>query len=189
MVTYGKIIGGGIPVSVIGGTVSLMSYVDGGTEDLPWGSRTETTYTAGTYVKNPLAIAAMKALLLQMKKKGKYIQESLNENSSQLAERLTTLFNKYGVPFEINAFGSFFRFSQAGNLSFVYRPLELDLFSYHMIHNGIYLWEGGTCFLSTAHNQQDIDKVVKSAEKSIQQLLSGGFFSNQQQRTMRSANA
>lgn len=189
MVTYGKIIGGGIPVAIIGGTESLMSYVDGGTEDLPWGSRTETTYTAGTYVKNPLAIAAMKALLLEMKNKGKYIQESLNKNSSQLSERFTALFKKYDVPFEINAFGSFFRFSQAGNLSFVYRPIELDLFSYHMIHNGIYLWEGGTCFLSTAHSQEDIDKIVQAAEKSIQQLLSGGFFSGQQQHTMRFANA
>lgn len=188
MVTYGKIIGGGIPISVIGGTQEIMSYVDGGTEDLPWGARTETTYTAGTYVKNPLAISAMKALLLEMKKKGKCIQESLNENSSQLAARITALFNKYDVPFEINAFGSFFRFSQAGNLSFVYRPLELDLFSYHMIHNGIYLWEGGTCFLSTAHSQQDIDKIVQAAETSVQQLLSGGFFNNQKPQTMRSAN-
>jgi glutamate-1-semialdehyde aminotransferase len=178
MVTYGKIVGGGIPISVIGGRKEIMARVDGGTDNTPWSDRAETTYTAGTYVKNPLALAAMRSILTEMKEKGKIIQENLNANTDQLVEKITNVFNKHEVPFEIKAFGSFFRFSQAGNLSFVYKPVELDLFSYHMIYNGIYLWEGGTCFLSTAHTAEDIEKIVEAADKSIQQMLAGGFFGN-----------
>lgn len=189
MVTYGKCIGGGLPISVIGGTEEIMSFVDGGIEDVPYNQRTETTYTAGTYVKNPLAIAAMKALLVEMKKRGPSVQQEINEKTKQLVERLTEVFNRYGVPLEIKSFGSFFRFSQAGNLSFVYRPVELDLFSYHMILNGIYLWEGGTCFLSDAHTQEHIDKIVDAAELSVKQLLSGGFFNSGNTKQLRVANA
>ena len=175
MVAYGKVIGGGLPVSVVAGKKELMSYVDGGVlGDQP----TETTYTAGTFIKNPLSIVAMNSVLSEIKKKGKKVYEDLNKNTEDFVVRMNALFASYSVPFRVDNFGSFFRFSQSGNLSFVYRPIELDLFYYHMIYNGVYLWEGATCFLSTSHSNEDIEKIIEAADKSIKSLLEGGFFKN-----------
>jgi len=175
LVTYAKIIGGGLPIAIVGGKERIMAYVDGGTLT---GSQAETTYTAGTYIKNPLSVAAARAILKQILLEGPQLQENLNQKTENMVSQLNDLFKQKNVPFSVNNFGSFFRFSQAGNLSFVYRPIELDLFVYHMIYKGIYIWEGGTCFLSTAHTDTDITNIVLAANESIEDLLKGGFFIN-----------
>eukprot|EP01037_Dinobryon_pediforme_P017532 gene17532-17732_t len=59
----------------------IMAYVDGGTLT---GSQAETTYTAGTYIKNPLSVAAARAILKQILLEGPQLQENLNQKTENM---------------------------------------------------------------------------------------------------------
>jgi natural product biosynthesis luciferase-like monooxygenase protein/amino acid adenylation domain-containing protein len=175
---YGKIVGGGLPLGVVAGKAQFMDRVDGGMwcygdDSYP---KLRTTYTAGTFCKHPLAMSAVYAVMSKFKETGNFFQETLNAKTADLAKQLNTFFLEQNVPIEMVYFGSFFRFSSQGNLSFIYQPLELDLFFYHLIYHGVYVWEGRTCFLSTAHSSEDINKIKNVVCNAVQDMKSIGFW-------------
>ncbi|MTV55758.1 non-ribosomal peptide synthetase, partial [Pseudoduganella buxea] len=178
MVTYGKVIGGGLPLGAVTGRAWCMDKVDGGA--WRFGDQSapdaDTTYTAGTFCKHPLAMAAAHATLTEMLRHGPALQQQLNARAERLGEVLNEVFAAHAVPLRMHNFGSFFRFSQSGNLSFVYQPLELDLFFYHLIEKGVYVWEGRTCFISTAHTDADMDHIVRAVNDSVAELKAAGFW-------------
>ncbi|MFN9326811.1 MAG: aminotransferase class III-fold pyridoxal phosphate-dependent enzyme, partial [Flavobacteriales bacterium] len=78
--TYGKVIGGGMPVGAMIGKSEWMDALDGGhwqygDDSVPPAG---VTYFAGTFVRHPLTLAAMKAALVYMKNEGPALQERLN---------------------------------------------------------------------------------------------------------------
>lgn len=181
MATYGKVIGGGLPIGVVSGRRDIMDKVDGGQWQFGDNSAPaeETTYTAGTFCKHPLAMTACHASLTEMISKGPKLQQILNQKTDKLIQILNEVFTAHQVPLQAKNFGSFFRIAQQGNLSFVYQPLELDIFFYHMIAKGIYFWEGKTCFLSTAHTQADIQKIINAANDSVLEMKAVGFWQDE----------
>jgi glutamate-1-semialdehyde-2,1-aminomutase len=178
LATYGKIVGGGMPIGVIAGKAIYLDGIDGG--DWNYGDRSypqaETTFFAGTFSRNPLAMASAHAVLSQIKSQGLPLYQQLNQRTAQLAQAINDFFDREGVPIQIVNFGSLFRFALTGNASYLYQPLEMDLFYYHLIERGIYVWEGRTCFLSTAHTNEDIDRVIQAVKDSVNALRAGGFF-------------
>jgi amino acid adenylation domain-containing protein len=179
IVTYGKLIGGGMPVGVIAGSSAYMDKIDGGMwnfgdESYP---EVETTFFAGTFSKHPLTMAAARATLLHLKAEGSALQERLNQRTSQLAATLNTYFEQENVPVRIVHFSSLFRFTLSGNSSYLYQPLEMDLLYYSLIEKGVYIWEGRTCFLSTAHTDEDVNYVIQAVKDSVRELRAAGFFS------------
>lgn len=154
--TYGKIIGGGMPIGVVAGTAACMDGIDGGWWQFGDNSYPEkpTIFFAGTFSKHPLTMAASLAVLEHLVHIGQTDPDfypRLNEATRVLAERLIAVFEELGVDVTIEQFSSLFRFSSKGNL---------DLFFYHLLANGIYIWEGRNCFVSAAHSPEDIDRLV-----------------------------
>lgn len=178
IVTYGKIVGGGLPIGVVAGNKVHMDIVDGGMWEYGDFSKPSepTTFTAGTFCKHPLAMAACYSTLKHIKQKSHELYIQLNERSANLFQILNDIFNYYAVPIKVCSFGSFFRFSQDNNLSFVSQPLELDIFFYHLIDKGVYVWECKTCFITTAHTNKDFDKIIKSVQESIIDMKTAGFW-------------
>ncbi|WP_017654082.1 non-ribosomal peptide synthetase [Fortiea contorta] len=178
IVTYGKLIGGGMPIGVIAGKAAYMDKIDGGAWNFGDDSypEVETTFFAGTFAKHPLTMAATKATLLHLKSQGFALQDKLNQRTSQLAATLNAFFEQENAPVRIVHFSSLFRFTLAGNSSYLYQPLEMDLLYYSLIAKGVYIWEGRTCFLSTAHTDDDIDYVIQAVKESIRELQGAGFF-------------
>lgn len=178
MATYGKVIGGGLPLGVVAGKSRIMDRVDGGQWQYHDHSApdSQTTYTAGTFCKHPLAIAACHAVLRKMIEEGPRLQEQLNQRTDEMVRILNEVFTAHQVPLQVHHFGSFFRFAQNGNLSFVYQPLELDLFFYHLVEKNIYVWEGKTCFLSTAHTNAHIQKIIHAVNDSVVEMKAAGFW-------------
>ena len=168
LTTYGKILGGGMPIGVVAGTTAYMDSIDGGMWNYGDASypQAETTFFAGTFCKHPLTMAAAKALLQQIKQQGPELQEKLNQRTSRLANTLNTYFEAENVPIKIVYFGSLFRFSFSGNM---------DLLFYHLLTKGVYVWEGRNCFLSTAHTDEDLDYLIRAIKESISLLQEGGF--------------
>jgi amino acid adenylation domain-containing protein len=166
--TYGKIVGGGMPIGVIAGKAIYMDGIDGGFWNYGDASypQANTTFFAGTFGKHPLAMATALAVLQQIKQQGPQLQEHLNQRTTYLVETLNDYFEKQQMPIRLAQFGSLFRFTYSANL---------DLLYYHLLEKGIYVWEGRNCFLSTEHTDEDIEYIIKAVKESVDELRQGGF--------------
>jgi amino acid adenylation domain-containing protein len=169
--TYGKVIGGGLPIGAIAGQAGFMDAFDGGYWSFGDGSFPEAavTFFAGTFVRHPLALAAARAMLIHLKQSGNALQQTLADQTTQMLTRVNE--GLTGSPFLAQHFASNWLLHTAPE--FKYSALLFSL----LRHRGIHLWEGRPCFLSTAHTKADVDKVVTAFAESVAELEDAGFFS------------
>ncbi len=170
LVTYGKIVGGGMPIGIVAGKKEFMSSVDGGMWrygdfSYPPVDR-KRTFVAGTFCHHPLAVAASSAVLNHLIEQGPDLQARLNRKTAYLAQSLNDFFQGRGLPIDVVHFGSLFRFRS---------KLDIEMFFYYLLYHGVYVWEGRNCFLSTAHSDADIDGLIEAVKESVEQLQSDGL--------------
>ncbi|AUX29428.1 MULTISPECIES: non-ribosomal peptide synthetase/type I polyketide synthase [Sorangium] len=168
LVTYGKVIGGGMPIGVVAGTRRFMDAVDGGLwrfgdDSYP---RVRNTFVAGTFCHHPAAMAAARQVLLHLKREGDGLQERLTRKTAELVAELNGHCERAGAPVRLVHFGSVFRFQLKG---------DWELLFYRLLCKGIYVWEGRNCFLSTAHSEEDIRRLVAAVKQSIDEMMAAGF--------------
>ncbi|MBO9732433.1 MAG: amino acid adenylation domain-containing protein [Chitinophaga sp.] len=168
LATYGKIAGGGLPIGIIAGSSRFMNALDGGIWQYGDDSypAVDTTFFAGTFCKHPLSMASSLALLQELDRRGPALQQQLNIRTTRLVQDISAFFEENQVPIQIHSFGSLFYFAINTNM---------DLFFYHLLEKGVYIWEGRTCFLSDAHSDEDIDFIARSIKDSIRELQQAGF--------------
>jgi surfactin synthase thioesterase subunit len=168
IVAYGKIVGGGLPVGVVAGRAEYLDAIDGGYWAYGDASapRTPAVWFAGTFAKNPLAMAAAVAALRRLRNEGPGLQLALNERTAGLVGQLREEFNRAGAPIEPVHFGSLMR---------LHAPRALDLLYTHLIDRGIYVWEGRSLFLSTEHTAEDVARLTTAVRESLAELAEGGF--------------
>lgn len=171
LVTYGKVLGGGMPIGVLAGKSAFMDALDGGMWQYGDDSIPEAgvTFFAGTFVRHPLALAAAKAVLEHLKEEGPALQERLTARTHALVERLNSLFERNHVPSRIETFGSIFYFGWPMDFKFG------SLLYYLLRERGIHIQEGFPCFLTTAHSDEDLQRVYQAFEESVAELRKGGF--------------
>lgn len=168
IVTYGKVIGGGLPIGIVAGTSKYLDAIDGGfwqygDQSIP---EVKSTFVAGTFCHHPLAMAAsLKTLELLDSSNGKILQE-LNFRTANFSERMNAFFKENFPKLSIVHFGSLFRFVAPGKYKELYSLLLL---------NGIYVWEGRNCFLSAAHTDEVIDLLEEKIKLSCYQLFEIGI--------------
>jgi acyl transferase domain-containing protein/acyl-CoA synthetase (AMP-forming)/AMP-acid ligase II len=167
--TYGKVVGGGLPIGIVAGSDDYLDGIDGGTWQYGDSSypQQETTFFAGTFCKNPLTMAAAHAVLSEIKRRGPELQNTLTEKTEQLVRQLDQFYAEHDIPIKMVYFSSLFRFSFRQNM---------DLLFYHLQKNGVYIWEGRNCFLSDAHSEQDITQIVEAVKQSCLALKAAGYF-------------
>lgn len=158
IVTYGKVIGGGLPIGVVSGTAKYLDAIDGGfwkygDDSLP---PVKQTFVAGTFCHHPLAMAAALKTITLLERNKAEVYTLLNERTARFCDRLNAFFQHNNYPLSVNHFASLFRFTTPGKTN--------ALYNYLLLH-GVYVWEGRNCFLSPSHS----DAVLKSLEKIIQQ--------------------
>jgi amino acid adenylation domain-containing protein/FkbM family methyltransferase len=165
---YGKALGGGVAIGAVAGRNGVLDGIDGGQWSYGDDSRPTrpTTFVAGTFNGNPLALAAADAALGVMERMGPDLQNSINARTAGLAQRLNTWLAGRGVDLSIVFAGSHFRFKHGGNL---------DLLYYHLLLRGVFVWEGRNCFLSAAHTDADIDLIEARIKEAVLALEEGGF--------------
>jgi len=166
--TYGKVIGGGMPVGAIAGKRQFMDALDGGFWQYGDDSFPEigVTYFAGTFVRHPLALAAGKASLLFMKEKGTALQNNLNRNTSYLAGLLNATAEEFRLPVYVAYFGSLWKIKF--NEEYPYSELLFTL----MRDKGIHIWSGFPCFLTVSHTMEEIELIAAKFRESIEELIS-----------------
>jgi glutamate-1-semialdehyde 2,1-aminomutase len=173
--TYGKIVGGGLPISAIAGKAIYMDKIDGGMWN--YGDRSspsvKTTFFAGTYCKHPLSLAASKAMLEYLKAQGNTLQIQLGDRTTRFVRELNNCFTKFQLPIKMANFGSCFDAvldsDSVPSSSSDSVNLGIDLLSYHLLHKGILIRAGSGC-LSTAHTDVEINYVIEKIEDTLKQL-------------------
>jgi amino acid adenylation domain-containing protein len=176
--TYGKVIGGGMPIGAIAGIKKYMDALDGGFWQYGDNSQPEAgvTYFAGTFVRHPLALATAKASLEYMIEKGPALQADLNAMTKYLAAEMNATCEQEGLPFYIPSFGSLWKIKFKEELP--YGELLFTL----MREKGIHIWDLFPCFLTESHTKQDVDTIIAKFRESVYELIESGFFpSNKQQ--------
>jgi amino acid adenylation domain-containing protein len=172
LATYGKVVGGGLPIGILAGTARFMDALDGGMWQYGDDSVPEVapTFVAGTFVRHPLVMAAVLAVLRHLKASGPALQERLSATATGLVTRLNRALARRGIASRIEGFASFFyvNFSAEERLA--------GLLYYHLRNRGVYISEGFPCFLTTAHTQADVDRVVLAFEESLDALQAAGIF-------------
>lgn len=170
--TYGKILGGGMPIGAVAGGRRVLDTLDGGQWNYGDDSypAVETTFFAGTFNKHPLTMAAARATLEAIRAGGAELYHVLNERTSRLAAELDELFARERAPIRVEHFGSLFRFAFDDNQ---------DVFNYHLLARGLYIWEGRNCFLSTAHGDTEAERIVGAVRDTLRAMREGGFLASE----------
>jgi amino acid adenylation domain-containing protein len=171
LATYGKVVGGGLPIGILAGKGRFMDALDGGQWSYGDASFPEVgvTFFAGTFVRHPLALASAWTVLNHLKKNSPQLQNRLNERTARLVESLNAHFRQTQVPMLLPHFASFFA---------VKTPAELPhsgLLLFHMREKGVHIWENRGCFISTAHTDEDLVKVERVFKESVAEMQAGGF--------------
>ena len=170
LATYGKVLAGGMPIGVLAGKAQYMDALDGGMWQFGDDSypTVGVTFFAGTFVRHPLTLAAVKAVLEYFKQQGPGLQQQLGERTGAMVRRLNEILAKNSVPTHIENFASIFYFSFPNDFRFG------SLFFYHLREKGIHLLEGFPCFLTTAHSDADIGRIVRAFEETVAEMQAGG---------------
>lgn len=171
LATYGKVVGGGLPVGILAGKAAFMDALDGGVWRYGDDSYPEVamTFFAGTFVRHPLVLAAVWAVLNHLKSQGPALQEGLTARTAALVGRLNGFLKQRGVDAHIETCGSLFFFSLAGASRFA------SLFYPHMLERGVYIQDHYPCFLTTAHSDADIAEIAEAFESSIIAMQEADF--------------
>ncbi len=167
LTTFGKIIGGGLPVGAFGGRKEIMEHI----------SPTGNVYQAGTLSGNPLAMAAGYAML-----------SHINDNPGiydELAQKSNYLEN--GFKHNLELLGKHYAFNRCGSMLCMFmteKPVidfdtaiqsDTQLYAkyfHNMLARGIYLAPAQfeVMFVSAAHSQADLDKTIAVHYDSLKEL-------------------
>jgi glutamate-1-semialdehyde 2,1-aminomutase len=167
LVTYGKVIGGGMPVGAFGGKKEIMQHI------APLGN----VYQAGTLSGNPVAMIAGYTMLKTLKEDPSIYQQ-LDEKNTQLKNGLGDALKASGQPYVINQLGSMIsvHFSEQPVTNFTTAAAanntRFNQYFHHMLQQGIYLPPSAfeTWFISTAISDADIEKTITATAAFLKSL-------------------
>jgi glutamate-1-semialdehyde 2,1-aminomutase len=166
--TYGKIIGGGLPIGALACSKEMVAVAQ----------KTDDGFSvAGTFSGNPLTLATGAATL-------KYLQENRHIYDDMMAkgEFLRNGFNEWtaskGFPFCMTGIGSMFQIHAKADLPVVPRDLlgqdeqALSELQLHFRLNNVLLPWMHLAFFSAAHNQEDIEEILRAFKASVAAVMS-----------------
>jgi len=167
LVTYGKVIGGGMPVGAFGGKRAIMEHIS------PLGN----VYQAGTLSGNPIAMIAGYTLLNELKNNPSHYTE-LDAKTTYLRQGLDNVLKASGIPYTINSLGSMisvhfgdhavtdFASAAAGDIE------RFKKYFHAMLEQGVYLPPSAfeSWFLNNALTYEDLDATIKATEQALTRI-------------------
>lgn len=163
--TFGKVIGGGMPMAALGGKRQVMEYL----------APTGPVYQAGTLSGNPIAVAAGLATL---KAADASVYRAIDQRSAQLLAELKSAFDAAGVDHSIQTAGNLFSVafgtSQAGVHNYAdikaSQTFRYNAFFHSMLNSGVYLPPSAfeAWFLSASHDDAAMDLIFSALPDAAQ---------------------
>jgi len=168
LVTYGKVIGAGMPVGAFGGKKEIMQHI------APLGN----VYQAGTLSGNPIAMIAGYTLLKELKN-NPGIYKELDKKAAYLYKGLNEVLKASGQPYVINQLGSMIsiHFSEKPVIDFTSAATAnntlFNKYFHHMLQAGIYLPPSAfeTWFLSDALSYEDLNKTIEATNNFLTAIV------------------
>jgi amino acid adenylation domain-containing protein len=172
LATYGKVLAGGMPVGVLAGKREYMDALDGGAWQFGDASFPEVgvTFFAGTFIRHPLTLAAVRAVLQHFEQQGPSLQENLTANTTRMVRTINQFLEANNAPTRLESFASIFYFAVPPEERFA------SLFYYYLRLKGVNVLEGFPCFLTTTHSEADIERVIQAFKESVIEMQEAGFF-------------
>lgn len=167
LVTYGKVIGGGLPVGAFGGRRDIMEHI------APLGN----VYQAGTLSGNPIAMIAGYTTL-SILKDNQSVYNELDEKTAYLHQGLDSVLREWGQPYIINRFGSMIsvHFSDHPVTDFATassaRNGQFNQYFHAMLRRGVYLPPSAfeSWFLNNALTYSDLDETIQKTRESLHEI-------------------
>jgi len=168
IITYGKIVGGGMPVGAYGASAEIMGNIS------PEGP----VYQAGTLSGNPVAMAAGIAQLTELLRSGFY--RDLNNKAEEFAESIQRFASARSYKFKVFSVGSIFWFAFTDQD--IKKAEEIDpasmekfkVFHRELLNRGIYIGPSGyeVGFVSAAHSKIELEKAKRAIFDSLDIVFS-----------------
>ena len=161
IITYGKVLGGGLPVGAFASRAEIMDYL------APEGP----VYQAGTLSGNPLAMTAGFTMLTYLNQNPE-VFESLERKTKSITSGISSLLDKKSIPFIINRYGSMMslHFTDQPVIDFKTAALgnneDFKTYFHGMLDRGVYLPPSAfeSYFLNDALSEKDIDFTLSAFE-------------------------
>jgi glutamate-1-semialdehyde 2,1-aminomutase len=167
LTTFGKVIGGGMPVGAFGGKRAIMERI------APLGP----VYQAGTLSGNPVAMAAGLTTLTLLQEAGFY--DRLTAKTQAVTTGMQAIADKLGIPFTTNQVGGMFGFffTDTPQVTRYDQVVTSNIerfkqFFHGMLRQGVYLAPSAfeASFLSIAHSDEDIAATLAATETAMKTL-------------------
>ena len=168
MATLGKVLGGGFPLAAFGGKKEIMQNIS------PVGK----VYQAGTFSGNPASATAGFTILNILNKKKKEIYPKLEKNCVELKKALTDLAQAHKVQAQIHNIASMYQifFTKTPVTDYVCaKQSDTQLFTeyfHELLKEGVFIppSQFETCFLSTAHLEDDLKHTISVFDKALSKV-------------------
>jgi glutamate-1-semialdehyde 2,1-aminomutase len=168
MATLGKIIGGGFPIAAYGGKREIMELVS------PLGK----IYQASTFSGNPISVTAGLTTLNILLENKDAIYESLERAGNKIKRGLLDIVEDVGITAQINGIASMFQIFFTDHPVLNYedaRRSDKDRFMQYqrqLMKRGVFIppSQFETCFISTAHTDEDLTKTLEAMESAIRAI-------------------
>ena len=170
IITYGKIIGGGLPVGMYGSSAEIMAMIS---PDGP-------VYQAGTLSGNPVAMAAGIAQLTELSKSGFY--KDLNSKTLDFTDSIQRFASANNYKFKVFTIGSIFWFAFTDRET-ISSAEEIDAGSMEkfkimhreLLNRGVYFGPSGyeVGFVSAVHSKVDLEKAKRAIFESLDIVFKG----------------
>lgn len=169
LTTFGKVIGGGLPVGAYGGSRELMKQV--GTKG--------GVFQGGSFAGNPITMVAGTAVLKELKDGS--ILNHIKSLVDRFCDRTRSTFKSRNIPFDIQSFGTMASYIFNPNLKALRNFDDVEtqntelfgIFHEHMVQRGVLFPPTieEPIFFSAAHTVEDVDFTVDSAAEVLSALL------------------
>ncbi|MFW0108541.1 glutamate-1-semialdehyde 2,1-aminomutase [Rothia sp. P7181] len=164
--TFGKVIGGGMPIAALGGKREVMEYL------APLGP----VYQAGTLSGNPISLAAGIATL---KAATEDVYQTINQRSEELQKAIHSYGEKLGLNYSIQRAGNLFSLSFGTAEHGVHHyddikaseTFRYQAFFHSMLNSGVYLPPSAfeAWFLSASHNDTAMDRILSALPEALEE--------------------
>lgn len=168
IVTLGKVLGGGFPISAVVGKKKVMESFS------PLGG----VYEAGTFSGNPISVSAAIATLSELKKQRSRLYNNLEGSTSKLVKNLRELFTDKNLQVQINQVASMFTifftntYVTDSKKALTSDKTKFNSFHQSLLRKGVFFppSQFETCFVSSAHTEEDLEHTVEAVASALNEL-------------------
>ena len=165
LTTLGKVIGGGFPLALFGGRKEIMNNI----------SPSGKVYQAGTFSGNPISTTAGLTILKILYEKQNEIYPKLQKNCAELSKALLDFASHYSLDAQVYNLASMFQIFFNSNPVIDYATAKLSInqkfetYFKELLRNKVFIppSQYETCFVSTAHNEEDLKITIEAFDKAM----------------------